>query len=463
MYLCVVYQRTRLIALPFCLLLTVGCLTATGAVAESERIVFYPQSSSDQADAISPDARVDQCDGLQTGRDPLGQTVHRKPLSYRQRFFDSRYATTIERVSGNPGTVIADMPDVDDDPAYWSDTPRHKYSSHQAWSADGRLLDLFLGRVLLDATNFKPLHTNRPPAGSMYHLSPTSSDRIFVVDKTDQARVVSAWNPRNLKLTPLFELPDHHGLAFNTRTSPSYDGQVLGIKAIQNDSGEQVCLLVDLKEKKISHSVSFDKYEFKTGKSKFRRCFTSASGKFMIVDGHKKSQQNNNAMFFDWHGNQIGRLPANDDVECTAGHADFGIDPGGDDVMVGVCKRGKGDLSKKFGGNTIAYRIRDGHITVVGPPMGHTSCRNSARPGWCFGSSFGRETSEIVALKLDGSRIEHIANTYTDGGKSPYLSEPHAVPSPDGTKVVFASDWNGHLDHAATFVVDFGEACSAAR
>jgi len=425
--------------------------------------VFYPQSSSDPTDEIRPEPLVDQCDGLKTGRDPLGQTAHRKPLSYRESFLDSRYATTIERISGDPGTLIAEMTEVDDDPAYWSDTPRHKYSSHQAWSADGKLLDLFLGRVMLDGMTFRPLHANRPPAGSMYHLSPASSDRVFVIDVSDQARVVSSWNPRSLTLTPLFELPDHHGLAFNTRTSPSYDGQVLGIKAIQNDNSEQVCLLVDLKEKRISKPVSFDKHGFKTGKSKFRRCFTSASGKYMVVDGHKEFQQSNNAMFFDWDGNLIGQLPANDGVECTAGHADFGIDPNGDDVMVGVCKRGKGALSRKFGGNTIAYRIRDGHITVAGPPMGHTSCRNSARPGWCFGSSFGRETSEIVALKLDGSRIEHIANTYTDGGKSPYLSEPHAVPSPDGTKVVFASDWNGRLDHAASFVVDFKEACRDAR
>jgi len=33
------------------------------------------------------------------------------------------------------------------------------------------------------------------------------------------------------------------------------------------------------------------------------------------------------------------------------------------------------------------------------------------------------------------------------------------VPSPSGTKVVFASDWNGTLPKANVFVVDFSDAC----
>jgi hypothetical protein len=48
--------------------------------------------------------------------------------------------------------------------------------------------------------------------------------------------------------------------------------------------------------------------------------------------------------------------------------------------------------------------------------------------------------SVTVAVKLDGSQtVERIAHLHTN--RTDYLTEAHAVPSPDGRRVLWASDW----------------------
>jgi len=61
-------------------------------------------------------------------------------------------------------------------------------------------------------------------------------------------------------------------------------------------------------------------------------------------------------------------------------------------------------------------------------------------------------------MKLDGSRVEHITNTYGRGPVT-YDGEAHAVPSPDGMKVLWATEWNGQINHGASFVVDIRDRC----
>jgi hypothetical protein len=102
----------------------------------------------------------------------------------------------------------------------------------------------------------------------------------------------------------------------------------------------------------------------------------------------------------------------------------------------------------------IKRRLADGKVTrLTGYSQAtHVSARNTRKPGWVFvtyGGTLsdvrGNEDSEpfyqeVVALRIDGSgEIRRVAHSHTgDGG---YLSEAHASPSPDGSKVVFASGW----------------------
>jgi hypothetical protein len=67
-------------------------------------------------------------------------------------------------------------------------------------------------------------------------------------------------------------------------------------------------------------------------------------------------------------------------------------------------------------------------------------------------------TNEIDAVRLDGSRVERICNIRDNNqvflGDS-YLAESHGCPSPDGLRVIFASDWNKGAYPVQAYVVDY--------
>ncbi len=76
----------------------------------------------------------------------------------------------------------------------------------------------------------------------------------------------------------------------------------------------------------------------------------------------------------------------------------------------------------------------------------HTSTRNLTRPGWAYVTYQDRDgkwlpyRDEVVAVKLDGSRrVERLAHLHTNN--TGYVTEAHACPSPDGTRVIWASNW----------------------
>jgi hypothetical protein len=58
-----------------------------------------------------------------------------------------------------------------------------------------------------------------------------------------------------------------------------------------------------------------------------------------------------------------------------------------------------------------------------------------------------------MAVKLDGSRTERICNTRSN--IFAYISESHGSPSPDGLRVIFASDWDSGTYPVQAYIVDF--------
>jgi hypothetical protein len=140
----------------------------------------------------------------------------------------------------------------------------------------------------------------------------------------------------------------------------------------------------------------------------------------------------------------IGQQKPNDDIECPGGHADFGMDSAGNDIWFGTCKTAGGALSDEFGGNTIALDLASGEISVlIDHQTSHASGRASALPGYGIGSSFGEGQGSVYLFSLDGpSTAEYLVWSYSVGDVG-YYAETHAVASPDGSRIVFASDWSG--------------------
>lgn len=166
----------------------------------------------------------------------------------------------------------------------------------------------------------------------------------------------------------------------------------------------------------------------------------SPSGKHIVLQGSIDNEKGDQTQVYDLEGNKVGELWSE---YGRPSHYDMTIDENGDDIAVGVSKSAPDD------GRVIKRRLFDGKVTVLttgGGYASHTSTRNVNRPGWAYvtyqhpGPTWPPYWDEVVAVKLDGSMtVERIAHLHTK--RVDYLTEAHAVPSPDGKRVLWASTW----------------------
>jgi len=130
------------------------------------------------------------------------------------------------------------------------------------------------------------------------------------------------------------------------------------------------------------------------------------------------------------------------------GHGDMTVDDSGDEVYVGISKS-EPDLYQ-----VIKRRLKDGVVTSLSSygEGQHVSLRATTQPQWAFVSYAGDPAQvpahpdwapfaeEVVALRLDGNAsarpIARTRNVPFD-----YWSETHASPSPDGSQVIWSSNW----------------------
>lgn len=147
--------------------------------------------------------------------------------------------------------------------------------------------------------------------------------------------------------------------------------------------------------------------------------------------------------------------------------ADLGWDASGEEAYVTWDPvRGKREGDQQV---LMSVRLDDGLATVVLRTdwVGtHVSCRNTGRPGWCFLSDSAVDAprsrtggyDEVYAVRLDGSgAVERFAQAQQSRGV-PYDWTTLAVPSRDGGRVLFASEWNrGITSPAYAYVASFGE------
>ncbi|MCK5727210.1 MAG: hypothetical protein KAH22_10335 [Thiotrichaceae bacterium] len=120
-------------------------------------------------------------------------------------------------------------------------------------------------------------------------------------------------------------------------------------------------------------------------------------------------------------------------------HADIGYDASGDEVYVQTCPASM-------------TRLKDGKKTdLLGLSYfcGHVSTRNIKQPGWAYFSArpdpkdnhYGTALkAELLAVKLDKSQtVKHLGKHYSSF--SAYDRQAKMVVSPDGSQVMFNSDW----------------------
>jgi hypothetical protein len=135
------------------------------------------------------------------------------------------------------------------------------------------------------------------------------------------------------------------------------------------------------------------------------------------------------------------------------GHADMTFNPfdANEEVIIGQ-NECPNDSSL---GNVVMVRLRDNKVVTLTKGSNeawpfHISTRNFMRPGWAYVTywpgSGNRFNDEIIAVKMDGSgKVERLAHTHSNTDSSDddisYYSAATAVPSLDGRRVIFASNW----------------------
>lgn len=311
----------------------------------------------------------------------------------------------------------------------------HRYSSAQAWNADQSLLVIANGcngLCFLDGRTYKPLFSR--PVANECEWHPTDPN-VMICVLADQ---IYSWNPRLDTRTRIFSSTNYANLQFGPyKGNPSRDGSRLVVRATRR-GGSQVAFAYDIATRTKYADINLGLLQ---GKNNF--CSISPSGLYILCDqtslfGH------NTAYVFDINGRQRQHWTEHH----RPGHGDMTIDADGRDVYVGVSKS---DPDKY---HVVKRSLVDGLVTSIADfgDCQHASTRSINRAGWVFLTYIGSYQQavsnpnmlpfyqEVVALRIDGSgEVRRIVQTRN--AKYDYWSESHASPSPDGSFVIWSSNW----------------------
>ncbi|MBF0498811.1 MAG: hypothetical protein HQM09_01655 [Candidatus Riflebacteria bacterium] len=346
------------------------------------------------------------------------------------------------------------------------------YSKRQAFSPDGKYLLLRNTEsqaLLFSAKDYSFIKPLEGVAGEDLFWDPRHPGTLlFAIEN-----VLSSCDVVSGKIK---EIHRFDGYAFaDTRGEGnlSLDGRYYAIAcrtydAKSGDVGYKNLLVFDLQEMREIARLAFPpKIE------NFDWVSISPRGNYVVVDyADTEKGRFHGVEVYDRNLKNIWQKP------LGAGHSDIGLDINGDEVLVMDIydEQRNQTLIKKF-------RLSDGKETelfAVSPLFDlHISCRNTARPGWCYISTFDyvqRLThnandflpfeDEIFALSLDGNatteRLAHhhsrrFAPNAPDADHSCYFAEPHASVSPEGDRIIFGSNWNHEVNNASaldTFLID---------
>jgi hypothetical protein len=260
---------------------------------------------------------------------------------------------------------------------------------------------------------------------------------------------IYAWAVRSDSRRTIYAPNGHGKLRFGpSKGNLSKDGRMIVVRATTG-AGALVAFAYDIGGAKKYPDIELARL---TGRNSY--CTVTPSGRYVFCF-QVMPDKTNTAYVFNLEGMQLQHWPENH----RPGHGDMTIDSDGSDVYVGVSKA----EPDKY--HIIKRRIEDGAVTVLAPygDAQHASVRNINRPGWVFltyAGSYSKVAArwvgvpfyqELVALRIDGSgelrRIIH-----TRSAKHDYRSEAQASPSPDGSQVIWSSNWGQAAGPVAAYV-----------
>ena len=415
--------------------------------------------------ALAPKFRAN---GVITNADTILDVPNVQRPSYLTSLLEPTFGAPVRRITGDAGATFA-LPGGE--VGTWGTDARHHYSKDQPWNADGTLIAIDNNggspiEVFLDGKTYGVVKGRCPNYVS-------GDDRWFPSPAYPNVRI----NANHLELmwfdvvscvkTRSWTLPfEVNGIGSGEGT-PSNDGRYValsdGVRVFVVDMDPQPPL-APYPASRIGPAVDVSNCGLADGCG-IGFVSVSASGKYVVV-----KYLNDHPRVFDVDPATLALtphpMPAAAPI-CSGGspaqgwiydlgHPDLAVNPfdGGEDVMIGQEHCGRGTVvNGQTVGGVVMVRLQDGAITSLTDPIDearahHISARNLRRPGWVYVDYYPepgtRFDDEIVAVKLDGSKaVQRFAHKHSEFVGC-YRCESHAVPSPDGRRVMWASNWTGN-------------------
>jgi len=345
----------------------------------------------------------------------------------------------------------------------------HSYPKTQSWNADSSLIRL--GYRIYYADNFSesPLTSNELLRGSLTEMKWSSYEpNVFYGMDVRWDRFVfmkAKINPDNT--ITYSDMPNAIFMKseYNEMKLGKYEGNLdyqdnyVVFSGRKKDTNRVTLMVYHLKDNygttynAIESNVTTDMKwytedengNFTTSSANWNQMFDwasmSALGNYVIVNYRSKKGDNEQETSIEQYYRNLHHVRR---LAEHGNHGDLGVDANGKEVYV---QFGFGNLNGVSNNGIWMYPL-DGSPRVQLLPDkyngGHVSCRNYQRPGWCYVNTRylwnGNGVREAFAVKLDNSHtVQRFAQTH-NSTQNAGCTQVNV--SPDGTQVLFSSDWN---------------------
>jgi len=346
----------------------------------------------------------------------------------------------------------------------------HNYPKTQSWNADSTLIRLGYRIYNEDDFTESPLTLNQHLRGSLTEMkwSTSEPDIFYGMDVRNNSFVFMKAKINDDNTITYTDMPNATFMKseYDEMKLGKYEGNLdyqdnyIVFSGRKKDTNRVTLVVYHLKDNyggtynNVEYSKTFNDMKwyvedangnFTTATTNANQMFDwasmSALGNYVMVNYRsKKGDAEQEASIEQYYKNltHVRRLAEH------GNHGDLGVDANGKEVYV---QFGFGTLNGESNIGIWMYPL-DGSSRVRLLPDkyngGHISCRNFQRPGWCYANTRylwnGSGVRETFAIKLDNSHtVQRFAQTH-NSTQNAGCTQVNV--SPDGTQVLFSSDWN---------------------